>query len=471
MNAPDQINLEPSSEELASWFKYTELLSQDFIRELKTALAYRPLDAQEEGNNLFATETMGFHAALSETLQRITQFGIDTSGGRYFGYIPGGGVPLAAFGDFIAALTNRYAGMFMAAPGAVRIENEVLQTFLDLFKFPTTAWGTLTSGGSIANLTAVLAARQTRHRREWEHSTIYLTEQSHNSIQRALKVAGLNPELFRQVPVDSNFRMDTVKLRELIQKDTAQGFKPWMILCALGTTNTGSVDPIEELVKIKNEFQLWLHVDAAYGGFFRLARGTENLFQGVGDADSIVLDPHKSLFMPYGCGAVLIRNGEHLREAFAGEAVYLADIANTSDKSPADYSPELTRHFRGLRIYLCLKTYGVGPFKAALEEKLELTQWAYKELMKIQQFEFACAPELSLIVFRMRGEDAITQELLKQILKRGRVHMSSTRLNGQVYLRICILSFRSRLAEVQECVAEIRQALTEVSKFLNIDKH
>ena len=146
------------------------------------------------------------------------------------------------------------------------------------------------------------------------------------------------------------------------------------------------------------------------------------------------------------------------------DAIYVvADIANAPEKSPADYSPELTRHFRGLRIYLSLKTYGTQPFQAALEEKLKLTQWAYKKLQRLKQLEFACAPELSLIVFRVKGEDSATQELLRKILDRGRVHMSSTRLNERVYIRMCILSFRSRLAEVQECVTEIQRALSPSS--------
>jgi len=461
MNAPHQFSLEPSPEDFAFWFQHAEMLSQSFIRDVQTTKpAYRPFKELTPPCNLLTTQGLGFHSALTETFERLTQEGIDTASGRYFGYIPGGGIPVAAFGDFVAALTNRYAGMFHAAPGAVQIENEVLRSFLDLFKFPATAWGTLTSGGSIANLTAILAARQTRPRREWDQSTLYLTEQSHNSVQRALKIAGLDPALSRLVPVDAQFRMAPEKLRALIQKDIAAGFRPWMILAALGTTNTGSVDPIETLVKIKNEFNLWLHIDAAYGGFFRLTPECEALFRGTGDADSIVLDPHKSLFMPYGCGAVLVRNGEYLREAFAGEAVYLADIANAPEKSPADYSPELTRHFRGLRIYLSLKTYGTQPFQAALEEKLKLTQWAYKKLQRLKQLEFACAPELSLIVFRVKGEDSATQELLRKILDRGRVHMSSTRLNERVYIRMCILSFRSRLAEVQECVTEIQRALS-----------
>lgn len=483
--------LEPCSEELAAWFKQTEILSQKFLQDLKTAPAYQVNlfegdvkrkfreDLKEEfnpipevktspqlANSLLTGSPLGFQAALTEALDRLTQCGIDSAGGRYFGYIPGGGVPVAAFGDFVSALTNRYAGMYQAAPGAVEIENEVLKAFLDLFEFPSTAWGTLTSGGSIANLTAILAARQTRPRREWDRSTIYLTEQSHNSVQRALKIAGLDPELSRLVPVDSNFRMDSDQLRVLIQKDIAQGLKPWIIISALGTTNTGSVDPIQALVKIKKEFELWLHIDAAYGGFFCLSEAKRAMFQGVSEADSIILDPHKSLFMPYGCGAVLVRKGELLKEAFAGEAVYMSDLTDAPGKSPADYSPELTRPFRGLRIYLSLKTYGIEPFRAALNEKLQLTEWAYKKLKEVESLEFACSPDLSLIVFRIRGADSQTQELLKKILARGRVHLSSTRLGleGRVYLRMCILSFRSHLAEVEECISEIQQCAFEIQR-------
>jgi aromatic-L-amino-acid decarboxylase len=202
------------------------------------------------------------------------------------------------------------------------------------------------------------------------------------------------------------------------------------------------------------------HVDAAYGGFFILTDRARSLVAGMARADSVVLDPHKGLFLPYGCGAVLVRDGEALRKGFAFTSSYLSDVHAGADLSPTDYSPELTRHFRALRLWMSLKLHGIAPFKAALEEKLVLARLAHERLTAMPAIETVPRPELSCVAFRVRGDaDRATERLLDRVLERGRVQMSSTRLWGRLYLRMCVLCFRSHRSDVAEALEEIAKAL------------
>jgi aromatic-L-amino-acid decarboxylase len=459
--------LDPTPETFLNWMSETQKQASQFLETLPSAQAHVPFNPDEPGQLRFLHERLkSAHPSLySENIKALFEIllssGLDTAGSRYFGFIPGGGVPTGALADFTAALTNRYAGIFQASPGAVYLENEVIRTFIDWIGYPASAWGTLTSGGTLGNLTALLAARETRPRSEWEVSTLYLSEQAHHSILLSLKVAGFNLNRIRKIKTRSDFSLDARDLKACIQQDFSKGLKPWIIISSFGTTNTGSVDSLAELVEIRDEYGLWLHVDAAYGGFFVLTETGRDLFQKGAQADSIVLDPHKGLFMPYGTGAVLVRDRKDLRRPFEFDAAYLADLNQAFEKSPADYSPELTRPLRGARIYLSLKTFGLEAFRAALNEKLELTQYAYSRLQEFSELEFACPPRLTVIPFRVQGpDDQQTERLLKKILSRQKIYLSSTRLNGALYLRLCILSFRSHLLEVDLAIHEIRESLT-----------
>src|SRR5262249_8092044 len=201
------------------------------------------------------------------------------------------------------------------------------------------------------------------------------------------------------------------------------------------------------------------HVDAAYGGFFMLTERARPRFAGMERADSVVLDPHKGLFLPWGCGAVLVRDGEALRRGFAARSSYLDHVHRAGVPSPADYSPELTRHFRALRMWISLRLHGLERFRAALEGKLLLAQLAPRRLEEMPAIETGPAPALSCVTFRARGEgDRGTEALLGEVLARGRIHLSSTRLWGRLYVRLCVLSFRSHRAELEEALEEIVRA-------------
>lgn len=445
--------LEKSSVELRRWMRELESWSGAFVDRLEEGRAF--LGKGDGFLHALAESPSSLGAALEEFRRCALENGIETASGNFFGYVPGGGLPGAAVGDFVAALTNKYTGFYDAAPGAVEVENQMVRWLIRAMGFPGQSWGTLQSGGSLATLTALLVARETRSWRRWHRGVAYLTADLHHAVDKALKISGLGHLHRRLVAVDGHRRMRLDALERAIRADRKAGREPWMILATAGTTSTGAVDPLTEIAEIARRHRLWFHVDAAYGGFFRLTREGKKRVKGIESADSLVLDPHKGLFLPYGCGAVLVRDASRLRRAFAYQSVYLEDVLNKKKRSPADYSPELTRPFRALRLWLPLKVHGLAAFRAALDEKLLLARHAFDRLAAMPGIETGPPPQLSCVTFRWKGPDDLTARHLRRIVERGRVHLSSTRLNRRLFLRICVLSFRSHLAHVERALEEI----------------
>lgn len=448
--------LDTSPRALIEWLEHLARFSTDFLAANADGPAFHGEGAGPPPRTPLPTGPASLGVVLEEYRQSVLTRSLVPTSGRFFGYVPGGALPSAAMGDFLAALTNPYASVYGASPGAAQIENSAIQWLVEMIGYPAGAWGTLQSGGSLATLTAVVAARETRPPADWARGVVYLTEECHLAIRKALHIAGLGHVPVRTVPVDGRLRMSVPDLARQVDEDRRLGLLPWIVFASAGTVNTGAVDPLEEVADVAAGAGLWLHVDAAYGGFFILTERARALLAGMARADSVVLDPHKGLFLPYGCGAVLVRDGEALRKGFAFTSSYLSDVHHGGDVSPADYSPELTRHFRGLRLWMSLKLHGVERFRAALEEKLVLAQLAQERLAAMPGIETVPAPQLSCVAFRVRGSgDEATERLLARVLERGRVQMSSTRLWGRLYLRLCILCFRSHWSDLEEALGEI----------------
>jgi glutamate/tyrosine decarboxylase-like PLP-dependent enzyme len=261
--------------------------------------------------------------------------------------------------------------------------------------------------------------------------------------------------------------MHVPDLELLIQADQAAGLRPWLVVGSAGTTNSGAVDPLAAIAAVARRHGLWFHVDGAYGGLFSLCPEARPILQGIEQADSVTLDPHKTLFLPYGAGAVLVRDGAHLLNAFSASADYIENILDQpADLSPADMSPELTRHFRGLRLWLPLQLAGVAAFRAALSEKLLLARYFRRRLSEVPGFEVGPAPDLSVVVFRYRPDspdaDAINAELQRRLQREGRAFLSTTRLSGRLTLRCAILSFRTHLSDVDETLGAIAEAASAI---------
>jgi aromatic-L-amino-acid/L-tryptophan decarboxylase len=452
----------------------------EYARKYLEAVAHSPayLTRSDNGRALLdspiAEEGIAIDKVLALLEENVDTLGINLTSGRYLGYIPAGGLFHAALGDYLAAITNRYAGLFFCSPGAVRIENMVLRWMAGEIGYPSASAGNLTSGGSLANLTAIVAARDAFgiHGEDARKAVVYVTEQTHHCVDKALHVAGLDHCLKRRVRIDANYRMDAEALEQAIVADQKAGLKPWLAVASAGATNTGAVDPLSRIGLIASTYGLWFHVDGAYGGLFVLCPEGKGVLHGIHQSDSVVLDPHKSLFLPYGTGAVLVRDQQKLYSAFNAEADYMENLLDEVDElSPADLSLELTKHFRGLRVWLPLKLLGVAPFRAALAEKMKLARLFYEQIKSTPGFEVGPYPDLSIVVYRYipkqaRQDDAdeFNHRLMQAIQKDGRIFISSTRVDGKLVLRAAILSYRTHLDEVTEAIDIIRRKARQLEQ-------
>jgi glutamate/tyrosine decarboxylase-like PLP-dependent enzyme len=392
--------------------------------------------------------------------------GFATTSPRFMAYIPGGAAPHSAFGDLLAAASNKYSGFASASPGAVRIENACVAWLASVIGFPREAAGTLTSGGSIANLTAVVAAREARD--PDGGGAVYVTRFAHYCIDKALHIAGRARAPKRLIATDDGYRMSVDALERALEEDRRNGVRPWIVIASAGTVDTGAIDPLLEIADLCRRYGAWLHVDGAYGGLFALCDEGRAKLRGIEQADSVALDPHKTLFLPYGTGAVVVRDGRLLQEAFSATGEYIKPLGESEvGPSPADLSPELTRHFRALRLWLPLQMAGIAAFRAAQAEKLALTRYFHARLAELDGYDPGPEPQLSVVAFRYvpkSGDvDAFNERLMRHIQQEGRVMMSGTRIDGSYRLRCAILCFRTHLEHVDEAIDAVVRGVEALS--------
>jgi glutamate/tyrosine decarboxylase-like PLP-dependent enzyme len=398
---------------------------------------------------------------LAYLAQCVDAPGFATTSPRFMGYIPGGGLFHSALGDLLAATANKYAGFASAAPGAVRIENATVRWLADAVGYPPEAAGTLTSGGSVANLTAIVAARDAADPQGG--GAVYTTRFAHHCVDKALHIAGRGGAPRRTIGTDHRQRMDLAALRNALEADRAAGVRPWLVVASAGTVDTGAVDPLGGIAELAREYGAWLHVDGAYGGLFALCEDGRARLGGIEQADSLALDPHKTLFLPYGTGAALVRDGRHLLASFGADADYLKPLGESEvGPSPGDVSIELTRHFRALRLWLPLQLAGTEAFRAAQAEKLALARYFHARLGELPGFE-AFEPDLSVVAFRYlpaSGDaDAFNEALLKWLVDDARVLLSGTRVDGKAMLRCAILSFRTHIEHVDAVIDALQRGV------------
>jgi aromatic-L-amino-acid decarboxylase len=410
-----------------------------------------------------------FETLLKFLMERVIPVSINSAHPAYLAYIPGGGLYPSAIADFIAAATNRYIGAWYAAPAAARLETNVLEWFVEWMGYPQTSRGIMTTGGSMANFSGIVSARKHILGDDIAKGVLYASNQTHHSVMKAAMLAGIPERQHRLLPVDENFRALPELFEQAIREDLQKGLQPFLIVGSAGTTNTGAIDPLHELADLSEKYSLWYHIDGAYGAFFNLCEEGKCKLSGLERSDSMSLDPHKGLFTPYGCGSLLVKDGERLRRAHTMTADYMQDqFTPAGETNFTEHSPELSRSFRGLQVWLPLKLFGVQAFRENLAEKLQLTQWMYQRFLDEPGFECLSIPDLSVITFRYRPQrgdiESFNRRLLENIVKSQKLFLSSTLLNGAFVIRVCILSFRTHQAEVEEAFKIIRAAANELEK-------
>lgn len=393
---------------------------------------------------------------LLDAFQTAAERSLDTAGPGYLAYFPAGGVVGSAFAELLAQTYNRFTAVAELAPALVAMEHGVLRWLCEQFGMPSNATGLVTTGGSMATLAALVAARHDRLGEDIAGGVLYVTEHTHYCVAKAARIAGLPASSIRIVPT-RGLRLDPEAAARIITADRAAGLRPFLLVGTAGTTSTGTVDPLAELGELARQEKVWFHVDAAYGGGFQLTGRGRDRLRGIDRADSLVFDPHKSLFLPYGTGVLLVRDAGSLYAAHSGHGDYLQDLTGLAGLP--DYGhlgPELTREFRGLRLWLPLHLHGVRAFRDALDEKLDLAVLAYQDLAADSLLEVR-EPDLTVVVFRLRGDDDANRRLLDRINDSGRFFLSSTRVDDRFYLRLNATNHRTHEPHLRDALDHIRR--------------
>lgn len=388
----------------------------------------------------------------------------------YLAYIPGGGLYPAALADFISNTTNRFTGVWQAAPALVQLEANALDWLRDWMGFPQSARGLFTTGGSMANFNAIVCAREKHLGNRLREGVLYASDQAHHSILKSARLAGIMPDRVRSISSDAHYRLSLDELASAVEQDRKAGLVPFIVVSNAGTTNTGAVDPIDAIADFCQRQSLWHHVDGAYGAFFYLADELKSVLKGLERADSLTLDPHKGMFLPYGTGALLVRDGAALRAAHAATADYLPSMPHPDDfYDPSQHGPELSRGFPGLRVWLSIKLFGAAAFRSAIEEKRALTVDAFGRIEKLNNVAIDASPDLSLFAFHLTWpgasraqEDAATKALTDKVTDRGRVMITGAVAHDRYLARVCVLSFRTHALQMDQLVEDVSAAIQEL---------
>jgi len=494
---PEGTSLDISQIEMQELSSRVTQLVTEYFSEVSTLPVFPQTSAGETVREISATLRAEGEPLeqLLDDCRAIIQKSRHNGHPRFFGYVASPSNPPAAFADLIASALNANVTSWRSGPAATEIEHQVIEWLASLIGYSDgnhPAFGLLTSGGSMANMTALMMAHRSRSGPDvsstglWNVSpmTIYASDQIHMSIPKAADILGLGRAQVRLIPSDDRFRMNAELLREAIAGDLKTGLKPFCVVASAGTVNTGAVDQLDDIAAVANEFNLWFHIDGAYGALAALDETKRPLFRGIERADSISLDPHKWLYVPIDSGCLLFRDEGQARAAFSFDS---ADYIKVHEQNAAEafafwnYGPELSRRFRALKIWLTLRYYGVRRVRSTIAEDVAMAAYLAERIGAASDFELLAAPQLSICCFRYVPESLATQleslaasgessteindqldqlntNIMNAVQRGGRAYLSSASIRGKFALRVCITNFRTTRADIDETLEIIREA-------------
>lgn len=383
---------------------------------------------------------------------------------RFFAFIPSPSNFVSVMADALAAGFNPFAGNWLEGSGPAQIELVTIDWLREICGLPQTAGGLFVSGGSMANLTALAAARPAMLDERGDDAVIYFSDQTHNSIGKALRVLGFAREQVRALPSDENFRLPVESLRRAIAEDRADGKRPFCVVANGGTTNTGAVDPLGELADLCELENLWLHVDGAYGAAACLSERGRRLLAGIERADSVSLDPHKWLFQPFEIGCVLLRNARLLKKSFNTMTGILEDTKRAEEEeiNYYDYGVQLTRSFRALKLWLSIKTFGAANFREAINYGFDLAEFAENTLRQSDRWRIVSPAAMGIVTFRYVAEgcseneiNEIHRRMVEMMAEDGFAFANSTTLRGQIVMRLCTINPRTTRDDVRATIQQL----------------
>ena len=463
--------LDPSADQLRDWGDYVVELMSDYFGNLIDRQVYRRMSSREIRDRLdpaLPTEGIDFDLLLKVVRETIIPFSRQNAHPRMFGYVQSPGTPLGAFADLLASTLNANLTVWRSAPAPVELERLTIDWIRQILGFNGEAGGLFVSGGSMANLAAIAAARQAKDYSS-RRLRIYASSETHFSIVKAAALLGIGRENVCHIAVDERFKIRVDDLVAKITADLQAGYVPFCVVANAGTVNTGAVDPLTEIREVADRFQLWMHVDGSYGAFAILAKSARELFLGLDRADSIALDPHKWLYLPVDVGCVIYRDPQIARAAFAHEAEYTRIIGQEADEAFAfwDYGPELSRRFRALKVWMLLKGVGLDALGAAIESNLACARHLESMVRSSDDFKMIAPVELSVFCFRhvpvqLRNEspqviDVFNEHLLVALQRDGSSYLSNATLRSRFALRGCVLNYRTTLRDMEILLDDLRR--------------
>lgn len=485
--------LDPPPEEIRRWGEKTVEAIARYFATMRERAVYPDTSSREirgHLDRLLPAEGSPFEELLETFWETIVPLSRQNAHSRMFGYVQAPGMAIAAFADLLASTLNANLTAWRSAPAPVEIERLTIDWIKQIVGFPSEAAGILVSGGSMANLSALAVARRQKAHVDFaakgelqQPLRVYCSLETHYSIEKAAALIGIGRENVRGIAVDGHFRIRLDELREALRKDLDAGYLPCCIVANAGTVMTGAVDPLAQLTEIAREFGAWLHVDACYGGFATLASSARSLFAGIGEADSIALDPHKWLYLPAGCGCILYRNPDAARRTFGQEAEYMRVLGEKTEEAFAfwDYGPELSRPFRALKVWMSLRAAGTRVLGEAVENDLACARHLEKLVQESEDFEMLAPVALSIFCFRhlpmgfrggSGGADNSTSEqlnawnerLLLALQRDGSSYLSNARIDNHFVLRGCAMNYRTSPADMEILLDDLRRVAAQLAR-------
>lgn len=418
-------------------------------------------------------------AVIDEMVEKVYRHRAQADHRRFFAFVPGPSSPLSAIGDLLTAFYNPHAGNWLESSGPSRIEQKLVGWLASRLGFPATCGGLFVSGGSMANLTALVAARDQRlPLSERAKGVAYVSEQTHSSVAKGLKIIGFLPDQIRRIKCDDRFRLDVDELAAAVADDRSNGRIPFAVIASAGTTNTGSIDPLPAIRSLCDREGLWMHVDGAYGASIAISARYRHLLDGIERADSVSWDGHKWLFQTYGCGVVLVRDKAHLSASFHTRPEYLRDTETEEGQVNFwDFGAELTRPARGLKLWLTLQVAGSDAMASAVEHGFELARWAEDELGKHAGWEIVTPAQLAIVNFRYAPAgwprsktDALNKAIAQRSLREGFATVLTTELHARTVLRICAIHPDATEEDMRETVRRLNAYAASEMKIVGKDQ-
>jgi glutamate/tyrosine decarboxylase-like PLP-dependent enzyme len=398
---------------------------------------------------------------------------------RFFGYINGSGNHAAILAELLAAAVNQLCAKWHFSPAASEVERRVIRWIAEFIGYAPEAGGCLLSGGSTGNLVGLAVARKQKAQfdaaslgmRGGPPVTVYVSQEGHASLEKSMMLLGMGRDQLRKIAVLDDFTIDLEALEKQVREDVRNGYQPICVVGNAGTTNTGAVDPVDALAEFCQKQNLWFHVDAAYGGPAARTEAAGRLFRGLDRADSVVINPHKWLYVPAEAACILVREPRALRDTFQIVADYLREESDAGSDGPLDfkdYGPQLSRNFRALKVWMTFKAYGAKKLRAAIESNIEIMRYLADRIDQSTDFVRVAPVPLSVVCFQyrtsdnfIRGDqkylDDLNSRLPEALEKDGRVFLSGTKIVGKRVLRACSVNHRLHREDVDLLLDVIRE--------------